>query len=115
MIPLILYTYCNYGWSLSSGDLDGDGFSDLLVGSPFAPSGGEQRGFVSAYFAHPAFDELTSISVLDADWRYDGHMVSMVQKKAWKRGCNQSFLLSTRNTREWIVAIDLQIINIFPF
>ena len=57
----------------------------MIVGSPFAPSGGEQRGFVSVYFARPSFDELTSISVFDADWRYDGHMVGIIHKGAWKR------------------------------
>ena len=43
--------YCNLGWSLSSGDLNGDGFPDLVIGSPFAAGGGEQRGVVAVIYA----------------------------------------------------------------
>ena len=47
--------YCNLGWSLGSGDLDGDGSLDLVIGAPFAPSsGGEQAGFVGVIYAKNA-------------------------------------------------------------
>ena len=32
--------YCNFGLTLTSGHLDSDEYMDLLVGSPYAPSGG---------------------------------------------------------------------------
>lgn len=40
--------YCNLGRSLAAGDINGDGFLDLLIGSPFSGAKGEQRGMVSA-------------------------------------------------------------------
>ena len=43
--------YCNLGWDLLAADLNGDGFDDVIVGSPFAAASGEQRGFVAALFA----------------------------------------------------------------
>ncbi|XP_013399325.1 phosphatidylinositol-glycan-specific phospholipase D isoform X2 [Lingula anatina] len=44
-------TYCNFGWTLSGGDVNSDGFADLVIGSPFAPGGGEQRGKVTVILA----------------------------------------------------------------
>jgi hypothetical protein len=38
----------NLGLTLASGDLDGDGFADLLIGSPLAPEGGFERGRLEA-------------------------------------------------------------------
>ncbi|KAK3591260.1 hypothetical protein CHS0354_010625 [Potamilus streckersoni] len=40
--------YCNLGWSLTTGDINNDGHTDLLLGTPFAPALGQQRGFVAA-------------------------------------------------------------------
>ncbi|NXV26776.1 PHLD phospholipase, partial [Rissa tridactyla] len=45
------YSYCNLGWSLLAADVDGDGNADLVVGSPYAPGGGQQRGFVVAFYS----------------------------------------------------------------
>ncbi|NWR71967.1 PHLD phospholipase, partial [Centropus unirufus] len=45
------YSYCNLGWSLLAADIDGDGNADLVVGSPYAPGGGQQRGFVVAFYS----------------------------------------------------------------
>lgn len=45
------YTYCNLGWTLSAVDMNGDGEPDLVMGSPFAPGGGKQRGFVAAFYS----------------------------------------------------------------
>ena len=33
---------------MTAGDVNNDGYPDLVFGSPFAPEGGEQRGFVAA-------------------------------------------------------------------
>uniref|UniRef100_A0A8C2MUK0 Phosphatidylinositol-glycan-specific phospholipase D n=1 Tax=Cricetulus griseus TaxID=10029 RepID=A0A8C2MUK0_CRIGR len=46
-------TYCNLGWTLLSADMDGDGQPDLVMGSPFAPGGGKQRGIVAAFYSRP--------------------------------------------------------------
>ena len=43
--------FCNLGWSLAGADLNDDGHPDLVVGSPFAPAGGEQRGMVQVLYA----------------------------------------------------------------
>ena len=43
--------YCNLGWSLDGADLNSDGYEDLMIGAPFAPGNGEQRGFVGALMA----------------------------------------------------------------
>ncbi|XP_053827035.1 phosphatidylinositol-glycan-specific phospholipase D isoform X2 [Vidua macroura] len=46
------YSYCNLGWSLLAADVDGNGNADLVVGSPYAPGGGKQRGFVVAFYSN---------------------------------------------------------------
>ncbi|KAJ1204298.1 hypothetical protein NDU88_008078 [Pleurodeles waltl] len=44
-------TYCNLGWTLLSADVNGDGLKDLVIGSPYAPGGGKQRGVVAAFYS----------------------------------------------------------------
>lgn len=39
------------GWGLASGDLDGDGASDLLIGAPAEDSGGSEAGSIFAVMA----------------------------------------------------------------
>lgn len=43
--------YCNLGFSLTVGDVNHDGNPDLLMGAPFAPTGGEQVGMIKALLA----------------------------------------------------------------
>ncbi|BFZ16486.1 hypothetical protein BsWGS_19525 [Bradybaena similaris] len=43
--------YCNMGTTLSTGDLNSDLYEDLIIGSPFAPGSGEQRGTVGVVYA----------------------------------------------------------------
>uniref|UniRef100_A0A672TIL3 Phosphatidylinositol-glycan-specific phospholipase D n=1 Tax=Strigops habroptila TaxID=2489341 RepID=A0A672TIL3_STRHB len=63
------YSYCNLGWSLLAADVDGDGNADLVVGSPYAPGGGQQRGFVVAFYSY--FNRRL-LSVQDANWMVKG-------------------------------------------
>lgn len=46
-------TYCNLGWALVAADLNGDREPDLVIGSPFAPGGGKQKGIVAAFYSDP--------------------------------------------------------------
>ena len=46
--------YCNLGWSLAAADINSDGFSDLVVATPFAPSTGHQRGMIAILYASSA-------------------------------------------------------------
>ncbi|XP_025072196.1 phosphatidylinositol-glycan-specific phospholipase D isoform X1 [Alligator sinensis] len=72
------YTYCNLGWSLLAADIDGDGRSDLVAGSPYAPGGGKQRGFVVAFYSYFNRSNQGLLSVEEADWMGKGE-----KKYAW--------------------------------
>ena len=45
-------TFENLGFALQGTDINGDGFKDLIIGSPFAPAGGVQRGRVDVVYAN---------------------------------------------------------------
>ncbi|KAM6413104.1 phosphatidylinositol-glycan-specific phospholipase D [Pluvialis apricaria] len=66
------YSYCNLGWSLLAADVDGDGNADLVVGSPYAPGGGQQRGFVVAFYSYFNRSDQGLLSVQDANWMVKG-------------------------------------------
>uniref|UniRef100_A0A8C3TVN6 Phosphatidylinositol-glycan-specific phospholipase D n=1 Tax=Catharus ustulatus TaxID=91951 RepID=A0A8C3TVN6_CATUS len=66
------YSYCNFGWSLLAADVDGNGNADLVVGSPYAPGGGKQRGFVVAFYSHFNRSDKGLLSVQDANWLMEG-------------------------------------------
>ncbi|KAM6276224.1 phosphatidylinositol-glycan-specific phospholipase D isoform 2-T2 [Spheniscus humboldti] len=66
------YSYCNLGWSLLAADVDGDGNADLVVGSPYAPGGGQQRGFVVAFYSYFNRSDQGLLSVEDANWMVKG-------------------------------------------
>jgi len=51
---------CNLGWSLAANDVNSDGFSDLLVGAPFAPGVGKQRGMIALLYASSALQRLSA-------------------------------------------------------
>ncbi|XP_027589933.2 phosphatidylinositol-glycan-specific phospholipase D isoform X2 [Pipra filicauda] len=65
-------SYCNLGWSLLAADVDGDGNADLVVGSPYAPGGGQQRGFVVAFYSYFNRSDQEFLSVQDANWMVQG-------------------------------------------
>jgi hypothetical protein len=66
--------YCNLGWSLSKGDVNEDGFDDLIVGSPYASttSCGRQCGFVSVLLSKPSFSKIITLDQFD--WFLQGNM-----------------------------------------
>ncbi|NXJ05475.1 PHLD phospholipase, partial [Odontophorus gujanensis] len=66
------YSYCNLGWSLLAADMDGDQNADLVVGSPYAPGGGQQRGFVAAFYSYFNRSNQGLLSVEDANWIVNG-------------------------------------------
>ncbi len=57
-----------FGYTLLGGDFDADGHADLIVGSPFVPAGGEQRGQVTAYRASAALASGAALAPSDAAW-----------------------------------------------
>ena len=61
-------TYYNLGTSLLGADIDGDGFKDLVIGSPFAPEGGPQRGSVAVFLAKTQRKPGSALFVHEADW-----------------------------------------------
>lgn len=65
-------TYTHLGMTLAGGDVSRDGHADLLIGSPYADAGGEQRGLAAAFFSDAGLTPGSSLSLADADWRLDG-------------------------------------------
>ncbi|XP_035660620.1 phosphatidylinositol-glycan-specific phospholipase D-like isoform X1 [Branchiostoma floridae] len=65
--------YCNLGWTLSGEDMNQDGAADLLIGSPYAPAGGHQRGFVGLLYAkHSLKESKVPLTAENLDWRVNG-------------------------------------------
>ncbi|XP_039181376.1 phosphatidylinositol-glycan-specific phospholipase D isoform X2 [Crotalus tigris] len=64
--------YCNLGWSLLTADVDRNGNNDLLLGSPYAPAGGIQRGFVTSFYSSSYRNGQSLLFVSDADWMVKG-------------------------------------------
>ncbi|NLH51084.1 MAG: hypothetical protein GX444_21110 [Myxococcales bacterium] len=58
----------NLGWALAGSDLDGDGYGDLLIGSPFAAVEGYQRGQVAVFLSSQNLTGGAPLSPDDAAW-----------------------------------------------
>ncbi|KAG9479175.1 hypothetical protein GDO78_012707 [Eleutherodactylus coqui] len=72
------FSYCNFGWILHSADVNEDKMLDLVVGSPYAPGGGKQRGLVVVFYASHRRSTTGSLYVEEADWSISGE-----QNYAW--------------------------------
>jgi hypothetical protein len=60
-------TYAEFGWSVSNaGDVNGDGYSDVIVGAPNPTGFGEVPGRVLVYYGSP-----TGLPPLFASWTVD--------------------------------------------
>ncbi|XP_069586974.1 phosphatidylinositol-glycan-specific phospholipase D isoform X2 [Ranitomeya imitator] len=66
------FSYCNFGWTLLSADVNRDKRLDLVVGSPYAPGGGKQRGLVAAFYSRPRRSTKGRLYVEEADWSISG-------------------------------------------
>ncbi|XP_058141297.1 phosphatidylinositol-glycan-specific phospholipase D isoform X2 [Dasypus novemcinctus] len=64
--------YCNLGWTLLAADVNGDGAADLVMGSPFAPGGGKQKGMVAAFYSAASRQDEGTLDVRAADWLVQG-------------------------------------------
>ncbi|XP_004406584.1 PREDICTED: phosphatidylinositol-glycan-specific phospholipase D [Odobenus rosmarus divergens] len=65
-------TYCNLGWTLVAADMNEDGEPDLVMGSPFAPGGGRQKGMVAAFYSDPSWSHKEKLGVESANWTVRG-------------------------------------------
>ncbi|XP_070194975.1 phosphatidylinositol-glycan-specific phospholipase D-like isoform X2 [Littorina saxatilis] len=99
--------YCNLGRSLAAGDINGDGFLDLLIGSPFSGAKGEQRGMVSALLSDKKYQgHFAMLSVSELDWTaygnqnysWFGHSVKAVENPL-KQG--SSWIFVSEPTVRW--------------
>lgn len=111
-------TYCNLGWALVAADLNGDREPDLVIGSPFAPGGGKQKGIVAAFYSDPGHSNKEKLDVEAADWMVRGeadfawlgyslHGVSvnnrtllLVGSPTWKNTSSLGYLFHTRDEKQ---------------
>ncbi len=66
------------GWSVSSaGDVNGDGYNDVIVGAPNVNGAGADRGQAYIYYGGPSMDNTADVTLTGAaDYDYLGYSVS---------------------------------------
>ncbi|VDI05751.1 glycosylphosphatidylinositol phospholipase D [Mytilus galloprovincialis] len=95
--------YCNLGYNLESGDIDGDGHDDLIMGLPFYTDEYNQSGLVAAMMSSKdvpvhktiAFENLKWRQIPDKEQPYAWFGFNVVTKK-------QTLKISSPNVRKCI-------------
>jgi hypothetical protein len=54
------------GWSVDGGDVDGDGYADIVVGAPFNDEGGTDAGAVYVLYGGESMPDTVSLGVANA-------------------------------------------------
>ena len=74
-------TFENFGYTLKAADFDNDGYKDLVIGSPFAPMGGPQRGRVDVVMAmkNPKDIKRKMIAMGTQDYEWFGYSLDFVR------------------------------------
>ncbi|XP_027380986.1 phosphatidylinositol-glycan-specific phospholipase D isoform X4 [Bos indicus x Bos taurus] len=111
-------TYCNLGWTLLAADVNGDSEPDLVIGSPFAPGGGKQKGIVAAFYSGSSYSSREKLNVEAANWMVKGeedfawlgyslHGVNVNNRTlllagspTWKDTSSQGHLFRTRDEKQ---------------
>ncbi|KAL1287169.1 GPLD1 [Ovibos moschatus] len=111
-------TYCNLGWALLAADVNADSEPDLVIGSPFAPGGGKQKGIVAAFYSSSSYSDQEKLNVEAANWMVRGeedfawlgyslHGVSVNNRTlllagspTWKNTSSQGHLFRTRDEKQ---------------
>ncbi|XP_070312314.1 phosphatidylinositol-glycan-specific phospholipase D isoform X2 [Odocoileus virginianus] len=111
-------TYCNLGWTLLAADMNGDSEPDLVIGSPFAPGGGKQKGIVAAFYSGSSYSDREKLNVEAANWLVRGeedfawlgyslHGVGVNNRTlllagspTWKNTSSQGHLFRTREEKQ---------------
>ncbi|XP_044783813.2 phosphatidylinositol-glycan-specific phospholipase D isoform X2 [Bubalus bubalis] len=111
-------TYCNLGWTLLAADVNGDSEPDLVIGSPFAPGGGKQKGIVAAFYSASSYSNREKLNVEAANWMVRGeedfawlgyslHGVNVNNRTlllagspTWKNTSSQGHLFRTRDEKQ---------------
>jgi hypothetical protein len=68
-------TGSRFGWSVAGGDINGDGYSDIVIGAPHYtiggyPSGVAEAGKVYVYFGGVKFDTIPDLTFSPGSWYY---------------------------------------------
>uniref|UniRef100_A0A8C0W7D0 Phosphatidylinositol-glycan-specific phospholipase D n=1 Tax=Castor canadensis TaxID=51338 RepID=A0A8C0W7D0_CASCN len=110
--------YCNLGWTLLAADMNGDSEPDLVIGSPFAPGGGKQKGIVAAFYSSPNQSDKEILNTEAADWMVRGeedfawfgyslHSVTvnnrtllLVGSPTWKNVSRMGYLFRSHNEKK---------------
>jgi hypothetical protein len=66
--------FCNLGWLLTKGDVNGDNKDDLIISSPYANTCLDQCGVVGVLLSKSAGDLPVEVDLDELDWIVKGHM-----------------------------------------